>query len=74
MLDTIGSNDDPHDQPHLVFEWMDHDLLSVSSKRFRGELRLSIAVSKAVLSALEVFHRIDAVHTGISLLWLNSQY
>lgn len=48
----------------LVFEWMETDLQSVSSRQHRRDSRLPKTISKSVLSALSVFTRRSAVHTG----------
>ena len=64
LYDIVQPNEDSHYPPYLIFEWMDFDLRSVPAKRFRGDLRLPKVVSKAVLSALETFKQLNAVHTG----------
>jgi hypothetical protein len=64
LYDIVRPNEDPHDLPYLIFEWMDLDLRSVPAKRFRGDPRLPKVVSKAVLSALKTFEKLNAVHTG----------
>ena len=64
LYDTIQPEEDPPDPPYLVFEWMDLDLRSVSASQFRGDPRLPKIVSKAVLSALLLFDKFNAVHTG----------
>lgn len=64
LYDTVRPDEDPHDPPYLVFEWMDLDLRSVPASRFRGDPRLPKVVSKAVLSALRLFNTLNAVHTG----------
>ena len=64
LYDIVRQNEDPHDPPYLIFEWMDLDLRSVPANRFRGDPRLPKVVSKAVLSALKPFKKLNAVHTG----------
>lgn len=64
LYDTVRLHDDQSDLPCLVFEWMDLDLRSVPAHRFRGDSRLPRVVSKGVLSALELFKKFNAVHTG----------
>jgi serine/threonine protein kinase len=64
LYDTVPSNEDQHNSPCLVFEWMDLDLRSVPANRFRGDPRLPRVVSNAVLSALKLFKMLNAVHTG----------
>ena len=66
LCDTVRSNEDedPDEQSCLVFEWMDHDLRSVTAPEFRGSPTIPKVVSKAVLSALTVLKTLDAVHTG----------
>ena len=66
LHDVVQSNGDLQDPPCLVFEWMDLDLRSVPAHRFRGDSRLPKVVSIAVLSALETFKTLNAVHTGDS--------
>ncbi|CAA9956983.1 CMGC/DYRK protein kinase [Pyrenophora teres f. maculata] len=69
MCDTIHSKEE-HDQDEepscLVFEWMHQDLNSVPPPEFRSNPKLPKVVSKAVLSALDVFKKLDAIHTDIS--------
>jgi serine/threonine protein kinase len=68
MYEGIGNIEDidnpiASDPPCLVFEWMDTELRSIPSSQFRsGELPKQVA--RSVLSALEVFYFMDAVHTG----------
>jgi len=64
LYDIVRPNDDTTDPPHLIFEWMDLDLRSVPAARFRGDPKLPKVVSKAVLSALKVFKKLNTVHTG----------
>ena len=64
LYDTVQANEDLHNPSCLVFEWMDLDLRSVPANRFRGDPRLPKVVSKAVLSALQLFKTLSAVHTG----------
>jgi hypothetical protein len=64
LYDTVRSNENQHDPGCLVLEWMDLDLRSVQANRFRGDPRLPKVVSKAVLSALELFKKLNVVHTG----------
>ena len=64
LYDTVRPDEDSGDPPCLVFEWMDLDLRSVPANQFRGDPRLPKIVSKAVLSALKRFKRLNAVHTG----------
>jgi hypothetical protein len=64
LYDTVRSNEDQHNSPCLVFEWMDLDLRLVPANRFRGDPRLPRVVSNAVLSALKLFKMLNAVHTG----------
>ncbi|KAF2761991.1 kinase-like protein [Pseudovirgaria hyperparasitica] len=56
-----------HDPDGLVFEWMDTDLRCVPASRFRGDARLPKGVSRAVLSALDVFRTLGLVHTDVSV-------
>ncbi|KAH9871071.1 hypothetical protein J1614_006645 [Plenodomus biglobosus] len=55
-------------QHHIraMCDTMDQDLTSVSKTRFRGDPKLRKAVSKAVLSALEVMRSLNALHTDIT--------
>jgi hypothetical protein len=64
LYDVVLPYDHSNDAPFLIFEWMDLDLRSVPAARFRGDPKLPKVVSKAVLSALEVFKKLNAVHTG----------
>ncbi|KAA8626730.1 SPS1 Serine threonine protein kinase [Pyrenophora tritici-repentis] len=69
MYDTIHSEEEHHqdEEPScLVFEWMNQDLHSVPPPEFRSNPKLPKVVSKAVLSALDVFKTLNAVHTDIS--------
>ena len=50
----------------LVFEWMDHDLRTVSSFEFRSNSDIPKIISKAVLSALALLSQFNAVNTGVS--------
>ncbi|MCJ1259168.1 hypothetical protein MMC24_007004 [Lignoscripta atroalba] len=67
LYDTVRPDEDSGDPPCLVFEWMDLDLRSVPANQFRGDPRLPKIVSKAVLSALKRFKRLNAVHTDINI-------
>lgn len=67
LCDTVRSDKDQDGPSCLVFEWMDHDLRSVTAPEFRSNPRLPRAVSTAVLSALRVLKTLNAVHTGSSL-------
>ncbi|KAF2848285.1 NAD(P)-binding protein [Plenodomus tracheiphilus IPT5] len=66
MWDTVCLEGDLADPSCLVFEWMDQDLRSVTDRRFRSDPKLPKAVSKAVLSALEVLRGLNAIHTDIN--------
>ncbi|KAF1848207.1 kinase-like protein [Cucurbitaria berberidis CBS 394.84] len=66
MCDTVRFNEHQDDPSCLVFEWMDHDLRSITAPEFRGNARLPKVVSKAVLSALNVLKTLNAVHTDVN--------
>jgi hypothetical protein len=62
----------------MVFEWMDHDLRTVSSDQFRQHSNLPKVIARSVLSALALFKaQYNGIHTGtrmtLSLMcqWLN---
>ena len=65
LCDTVRLNEYQDDPSCLVFEWMDHDLQSITAPEFRGNPTLPKVMSKAVLSALNVLKTLNAVHTGI---------
>ncbi|KAF2753564.1 kinase-like protein [Pseudovirgaria hyperparasitica] len=67
MYDTIQLNEHGEDPPCLVFEWTDQDLRSIPAPTLRSNLNLPKFVSRAVLSALQAFKTVNAVHTGRSL-------
>jgi hypothetical protein len=67
LYDTVWSNENQGSPSCLVFEWMDHDLESVTAPKFRGSPLISKVVAKAVLSALTVFKTLNAVHKGSDL-------
>lgn len=49
----------------LVFEWMEHDLSTILSDRFRQNSNLPKLIAKSVLSALAVLRSpYRAIHTG----------
>jgi len=48
----------------LVFEWMEADLRSLSSHKYRRDSCLPKIISKSVLSALIIFKRHNVSHTG----------
>lgn len=57
----------------LVFEWMDHDLRTVPSQKFRGNAMLPKATSKSILSALALLKtEFNAIHTGERSILTNS--
>jgi hypothetical protein len=66
LYDIVRPSDDPQELPYLIFEWMDLDLRSVPANQFRGDQKLPKTVFKAVLSALKLFKKLNAVHTGNS--------
>ena len=73
VIDSDGENverDDGstvEDEFFMVFEWMEHDLRTVPSDRFRQDSNLPKIIAKSVLSALVVLQsRYNAVHTGRS--------
>jgi hypothetical protein len=62
---SVGKGDAAMEDPRcLVFEWMETDLRSVPSQRFRCGSNLPKIVSKSVLSALDLFRRFKLTHTG----------
>ncbi|KAF1963553.1 kinase-like protein [Byssothecium circinans] len=67
LHDTVPPIENPNGPLCLVFEWMDHDLRSVPADKFRGDPRLPRIVSRAVLSALQIFKTINAVHSDVSV-------
>jgi hypothetical protein len=64
LRDTVWSPQNQNAPSCLVFEWMDHDLKSVTAPEFRGSPILPKVVSKEVLSALDILKILGAVHTG----------
>ncbi|KAH7388831.1 kinase-like domain-containing protein [Pyrenochaeta sp. MPI-SDFR-AT-0127] len=66
LYDTVQWNESQDDPPCLVFEWMDYDLRAITAPEFRSNPKLPKAVSYGVLSALDVFRTLDAVHTDIN--------
>lgn len=60
--DTTSTTGDPS---CLVFEWMEHDLRTVPSHKFRGDCILPKIIAKSILSALAFLKtEFNAVHTG----------
>jgi hypothetical protein len=71
MYEGIGNIEDIRNPvadvpPCLVLEWMDTELRSIPSSQFR-RWELPKQVARSVLSALEVFYFIDAVHMPLCL-------
>jgi hypothetical protein len=57
------------DPPCLVFEWMEHDLRTVSPDQFRQNSNLPKIIAKSVLLALVLLKtQYGAVHTGEFIL------
>ena len=79
LYDVVGTDgDDAHvesasmteDPPCMVFEWLDHDLRTVPSDRFRQNSVLPRIIAKSVLSALALLKtQYGAVHTGAYLVF-----
>lgn len=76
LYDAVGSFEEDvrqgdaaaEDPLCLVFEWMETDLQSLPSHQYRRDSRLPKIISKSVLSALDIFKRYNATHTGKFLL------
>lgn len=72
LYDAVGSFEEDirhggaavEDPLCLVFEWMETDLQSLSSHQYRHDSQLPKIICKSVLSALDIFKRYNAAHTG----------
>jgi hypothetical protein len=61
----VFSTSETDDPACMVFEWMDHDLRTVSSEQFRQHSNLPKVIAKSVLSALALFKaEYNGIHTG----------
>jgi serine/threonine protein kinase len=61
----VFSTSETDDPVCMVFEWMDHDLRTVSSDQFRQHSNLPKVIAKSVLSALALFKaEYNGIHTG----------
>ncbi|OBT66168.1 hypothetical protein VE03_05117 [Pseudogymnoascus sp. 23342-1-I1] len=66
LVDVIDPEDEGHEVPKLVFEWMDTDLWKCRPYGNLSHPKLPEVISKSVLEALAVFQDLHAVHTDIS--------
>lgn len=73
LIDIIPDSDDAPGEdassatetPPLVFEWMEQDLRTVPSEKFRETSNLPKLIAKSVLSALALLKsRYNGIHSG----------
>jgi hypothetical protein len=66
LVDTVPSSQNQDNPSSLVFEWMNRNLADLPAGYFRAVQYLPKIVARSVLSALEVFKTLNAIHAGWS--------